>query len=873
MKRLPSTLLAAAFALVGVAAHGQGSPQPGIDWSPWLNNLTPRNVGPNSMGGRVTDLAVYEREPRIYYVATGSGGLFKTVNGGDTFQPVFQFEGTISLGAVGISQSNPDVVYVGTGEATSRNSVAWGDGVYKSSDGGKTWSRVGLELTGHIGKILVHPKNPDIVYVGALGRLWGRNPERGLFKSTDGGKTWSHILKIDANTGVIDMAMHPTKPDELLVAAWDRIRKPYDFISGGPGSGIYKTTDGGKRFRRISTGIPSGDLGRIGLDYNRKDPRLVVATIEYRPDPTKEPNRPRDAGVVKMFGGGLFVSKDGGESFTFTNPRNVRPFYFSLPKFDPVDTNRIYKPAVDLEVSDDQGKTLKLMPNRVHSDYHAFWINPANNQHIIAGTDGGIYTSQDRGLTWRFNNGMSIGQYYAVAVDNRRPYWIYGGLQDNSCWGTPTQTVDGRVKYFNSVLVGGGDGFYCAVDPDDWRTVYTESQGGAIVRTDLVTGASRFIRPRPSAGETLRFNWSTPYFISPHNGKTLYLGANKVFKSINRGDAWTAISPDLTTNDPNKLKVGVKSVTPEDTGAERHCTITTLTESPLKAGLLYAGTDDGQIQVTRDGGATWTNVTANVPGVPANTWVSRVLASKWSEGRVYVTFDGHRSDDFRPYVFVSEDYGATFTPLTAGLQDGDPVYVIREGERNRDLLYLGSELSLRISLDRGKNWTRFRSGGFPTVAVHDLVVHPTELDLVIGTHGRSLWTLDVSGLEQLSAANRDKDVALFQPQDVLMLGRINGSWFEGDITFGEANSQPGTRIMYHLKQPAKEVPTLTISRVDGTGETKIQGLTNVAGLNVITVNGRVDGRLAAGEYRVTLTVDGKTYTTTMRVVEAYLRQE
>jgi photosystem II stability/assembly factor-like uncharacterized protein len=835
-------------------------------WQPILENLVARNVGPTTMGGRITDLAVYEKDSRIFYVASASGGLFKTENAGGSFTCVFEREGSISLGATAVSATDPNVVWVGTGENTSRNSVAWGDGVYRSTDGGKTWKNMGLVETRHISKIVIDPRNSDVVYVAALGRLWGSNPERGVYKTTDGGKTWTQILKVDEATGAVDLALNPANPSELLASMWQRVRMPYDFISGGPGSGLYKTTNGGKTWRKITKGIPEGPLGRIGFDYLRSNPKKVVATIEYRPDPKKEPNRPRDGGVVKNYGGGTFLSTDGGDSFEMINALNPRPFYFSLPRIDPNDDKTIYVPADNLHVSVDGGKKFSVQNNSVHPDYHAFWINPKDSNHILIGGDGGIFQSRDKGKTWIHNNGMPLGQFYAAAVDNRRPYWIYGGLQDNSCWGVPTQTSYGSINYFHSVPLGGGDGFYCAVDPTDWRTVYSESQGGAVVRTDLSTGASRFIRPR---GDGLRFNWSTPFFISPHNPRTLYLGANRLFKTVNRGDAWQPVSPDLTTNNPEKNKAGQKSVTPEDTGAERHCTITTASESPLKAGLLWVGTDDGQVQVSQNDGATWKNVTDSLPGLPKNTWCSRIVASKWVEGRAYATFDGHRGNDFKPYVYVTEDFGQTWTSLAAGLADYDSVYVIREGEKNDDLLYLGSEMSLRVSLDRGKNWTRFRSGGFPTVAVHDLVVHPKELDLVIATHGRSLWTLDVSGLEQLTDSARKDPVALLTPQDVLILGRIGGSQWDGD-SYSVPNSQPGTRVMFYLAAAAKDTPKIVISDASGKRTQTLTGVTNKAGLNVVQWSGRVEGTLVPGDYRITLTVDGKEFTSSVKVVDANL---
>lgn len=858
------------LALFTVAMAGFAVPARAADWGPLLENLTARPIGPVTMGGRISDLAVYEKEPRIFYVASAAGGLFKSENAGLTMKPLFERENTISIGAVAIAPNNPNDVWVGTGEASSRNSVAWGDGVYHSVDGGATWTNVGLAETQQISKINVDPRDPKVVVVGAIGRLWGPNKERGIYRTEDAGKTWRPVLQLNENTGCIDLVRNPKNPNEMLAAMWQRRRYAWDFVSGGPGSGLYRSRDGGKSWSRITRGIPEGDLGRIGLNYFYQDPKIVVATIEYRPNPAKEPGRPADNGVVRNNAGGTFISRDGGYSWQFTNAINPRPFYFSMPRIDPNDANRIYVPGANMSVSTNGGKTFSPQDNNVHPDYHAMWINPTDSNHIYVGTDGGMFESRDKGLRWRHLNGMAIGQYYAVAVDMRRPYWIYGGLQDNQCWGTPTQTSSGAIRAYNADTLGGGDGFYCAADPNDWSTVYSESQGGAMQRIDLITGQGRGIRPRPEAGERARFNWSTPFFLSPHNSKTLYVGANRIYKSVNRGDSYEVISPDLTTNNPLKQSPGKLSVTPENTGAEMHCTITTLSESTRKPGLIWAGTDDGLVHVTQNDGNTWTNVTANITGVPANTWVSRVLASKWADGRAYVTFDGHRSNDFNPYVFVTEDFGKTWKSLSTGIPVLDCVYVVREGERNPDLLFLGSELSLRISLDRGESWTRFRSNDFPTVAIHDLLVHPRELDLVIATHGKSLYTLDVSGLEQLTKETLALEAALFEPQDVLLLGRISNPDWTGEQGYRASNTQPGTRIMFYLKAAAKDTPKLVVSDAAGKTSVEIRGVTNKAGLNVVSWNGRLDRGSNAGDYRVTLTVDGKDYVQSVRVEPAYL---
>lgn len=815
------------------------------------------------MGGRVTDLAVYEKEPRIFYVASASGGLFKTVNGGITFTPTFDRENTISLGAAAVDQNNPDIVYVGTGEGTSRNSVAWGDGVYKTTDGGKTWTNMGLKDTKHIHKIKINPKNSNVVFVAALGHLWGPNPDRGLYKSSDGGKNWKRVLYVNDRTGASDVVIDPSNPNNMLCSMYERMRYPYNYISGGPGSGLYRSTDGGETWKKVTKGLPEkGELGRIGLDYFRKNPKIVVATIE-----TSYEEKTSDSTRRNNEFAGTYRSTDGGESWVKTSTTNPRPFYFSIPRQDPQDENRWYVPAVSLHYSDDAGKTFRAMRTSVHVDHHAMWIDPNDNNHMIIGQDGGVGQTRDRGQTWEHLNGMAIGQFYAVAVDMRKPYYVYGGLQDNGSWGGPTQTTRGGVAFWDWFGVGGGDGFHVQVDPNDWTTVYSESQGGAVQRLDISGRTQgRGIQPRVQ-GERLRFNWSTPIVLSPHNSQVVYVGANKLFRSINRGDNWEAISPDLTTNDPDKLSPGKGSVTPENTGAEAHCTIITIGESPRKPGLIWVGTDDGLVQVTQDGGANWTNVTANIPDLPKNTWCSRVTPSRYVEGRCYATFDGHRNDDYNPYVYVTEDYGKTWKKLNAGLPVGDCAYVIKEGTKNPDLLFLGTEVSLWVSLDRGENWSRFRTN-FPTVAVHDLVIHPRDLDLVIGTHGRSIWILNVAPLEEMTKDNLDKDVVLTKPQNVYLLQARSGQQggWDGDRVWVSPNTQPGTQIAYYLKADASGEAQISIQDASGR---QIQQLNGPAkkGLNVMNWRPR-GARPAVGDYRVVLKIGDKEYVTSVRVEEA-----
>jgi photosystem II stability/assembly factor-like uncharacterized protein len=830
--------------------------------------LNARSLGPSTMGGRIVDIAVYEKAPRIFYAASAAGGLWKTVNGGMTMTPVWYPQKASGLGAVAVSATNPDVVWVGTGESTSRNSISWGEGVFMSKDGGKTFNFMGLADTQIISDIVIDPRDDNTVYVAALGRLWGANPERGVFKTTDGGKTWTKILAGKNDTsGAIDLIMDPSNPNTMLCAMWDRERRPWTFRSGGPGSGLFKTTNAGRSWNAITKGWPEGVTGRVGISYFHKNPKIVVATIEAAKF---------GEGSQRTRTGGTFRSTDGGDSWVKVNDLNPRPFYFSLPRQDPQDENRIYVFGVNAHVSDDKGATFRVMPinNRVHVDYHAAWINPNDNNHMIVGNDGGVYQSRDRGETWEHMNTMVIGQFYAVGFDFRKPYYVYGGLQDNGSWGGPTQALMEGPTFMHWYGVGGGDGFYTQVDWNEWWFLYTESQGGAVGRINLKTGEERSIRPNNNntfpplpQGERLRWNWNTPIHLSPHNPRTIYVGANRLFKSVNQGDQWQVLSPDLTTNDPAKQRVGIESVSPEDTGAERHCTITTIGESPLRLGTIWVGTDDGQVHVTQDDGKTWSNVTANIPGLGANAWCTRVSPSRYVAGRAYVTFDNHRLNDFKPYVYVTEDYGKTWTNLGSSFGEGEVFHVIKEGVRNPELLFLGSDTGMHISMDRGKTWSKFKNANFPTTPVHDLAIHPRELDLVIGTHGRSIWILNVAPLEQLPSSEREKDVVLTRPQNVLLLGRNRMSIGDGDRVFAATNSQPGTDIAYYVKTAIAEEGKIEITNMNGDSVATLDA-PGKAGLNVVRFNARGRGRLVAGDYKVTLTIGGKEYVTGLKVENA-----
>jgi len=759
-----------------------------------LKNLEFREIGPAIMGGRIDDFAVVESNPNIVFVGVASGGVWKTTNNGTTWEPVFDKEGVSTIGDIAIAPSDPSVVWVGTGEPNNRQSSSWGDGAYKSLDGGKTWQKPVLAATHHIGRIVIHPKNPDVVYVAALGHLWGPNAERGVYKTADGGKTWAQVLKINDDTGVSDIAMDPESPETLYAAAYERRRTPYGFNGGGPDSGIYKTTDGGATWKKLTKGLPyenGGETGRIGLDIYRKDPNIVYALVQHEK-------------------GGIFRSEDKGETWIKMSDTNPRPSYYSQVRVDPNNELRIWALGASMYYSEDGGK--KFSTERVksiHGDFHAMWIDPRDSNHIITGSDGGMHWSYDNGKTWDFINTIAIGQFYELGLDNQKPYNICGGLQDNGSWCGPSisLTRDGIVNE-DWQVIHGGDGFYVQIDPVEPWILYAEAQDGYIDRRDLRTGQQRSIRPEAKAGEPhYRFQWNSPVAVSAHDHKTIYYAGNYLFKSTDRGDTWTRVSGDLTMGaDRNKLPILGK--TPDKTtlsrhdGVEEYPTITTLSESPLTPNVLWAGTDDGNLQVTRDGGKSWKNMASRVPGVPKGTYVSRVVASKYAEGTAYVSFDGHRSDDYHIYIFLTTDYGENWKAIRNGIPEAaGSVHVVREHPRNPNLLFAGMEFGLWISWDRGANWTAFKNN-FPTVPVDDIEIQARENDLVLGTHGRSIWVFDdLTPLEKWDAGVAASDITLFAPRPATTWHLRNRRWSAGQKVFTGKNPAYGTILNYYLKEP------------------------------------------------------------------------
>lgn len=829
-----------------------------------LQTLKPRSIGPANMSGRIVDVAVYEKQPRIQYIASATGGLWRTDNHGVTFAPVFDRAGTVSLGAVAVSQSDPDIVWVGTGEGNPRNSVSWGDGVYRSSDGGKNWHHVGLEDTHHIGRIVLHPSNPDIAYVAALGHLWAPNAQRGLFKTADGGKTWSHALALGERTGCVDVAMDPENPDILYAAAYHVRRGPFSGgnpeVQTGPGAGLYKTTDAGKTWTRMKAGLPDRAFGRCGLSVSRTNPSVVYAVVQTdNTSVTTQGQAPND----KKLGpdaGGIFRSDDRGETWTYLNSLCPRPFYYGQIRVDPGDEKRIYVLGVQFYLSKDGGKTFNTgnAAKGTHSDYHALWIDPRDRYHLVLGCDGGLYYSFDRGAFWEHLKNLPVSQFYAVAVDMQTPYKVYGGLQDNGSWGGASATRDSTgITLCDWLNVLGFDGYYCQVDPNDSDTVYCEGQYAKLRRANVRTGALADITPRVSTKEAktnlvpdpgrhpgFRFNWSSPLFLSPHNSKVVYFAGNHVFRSDDRGDTWFIVSPDLTRGKPG----------PNDHFGN---TITTIAESPLKQGLLFAGTDDGKLAMSADSGNHWRDLSETIPGLTQARWISRVECSHFDEQTVYVAIDRHRNDDFAPYLFKSTDAGRSWTSLAAGLPPQGPVQVVREDPVNRDLLYAGTEYGLFISLDGGKHWQK--QTHLPTVPVHDLVVHPRDNELVIGTHGRGIYIMDVAPLQETTATVRAAPAHLFaiRPATAFRPRVLHNL---GIKAFSGENPPYGAGIYLALREVPRETPIVTITNQSGKKVVELKGQ-KIAGLQRIAWPLTATG-IPPDIYRP---VPGGTYTATVRV--------
>jgi photosystem II stability/assembly factor-like uncharacterized protein len=838
-----------------------------------LKNLQWRSIGPAIMGGRIDDIAAVEANPNIFYVGAATGGVWKTTNNGTTFEPVFDEQGSTSIGDIAIAPSDPNVIWVGTGEPNNRQSSSWGDGIYRSLDGGKTWKNMGLTDSRHIGRVQIDPHNPDIVYVAAVGHLWGPNKERGVYKTMDGGKTWSNVLFINEDTGVIDLAMDPQSPMTLYAAAYQRRRTPFGFNGGGPGSAIYKTIDGGATWKKLTTDLPEGPTGRIGIDIYRSNPNIVYAIMENAK-------------------GGVFRSEDRGEHWRKMSDLDSRPMYYSQIRVDPNNDQRIWQLAAPMYVSDDGGKTWATnVVTRIHGDFHAMWIDPKDSNHMLTGSDGGIHESYDRGRSWDFINTIPLGQFYEVSVDNQKPFWVYGGLQDNGSWAGPSGTLNIEgITNDDWFRVDGGDGFYTVVDTNDPTVMYTESQQGFVSRLELKTGERKSIKPQaPPREKPYRFDWNSPMVISSHNNQTIYFGGNRVFKSTDRGNTWTR-SEDLSRNEDRDKKpiMGVlpdKNMLSRHDGQETYGQVVTLAESSLKEGLLYAGTDDGNLQVSRDGGKSWKNLTGKVPGVPERTYVSRVVPSRFAEGTVYVTFDGHRGDDLGTYVFRSTDYGESWKSLKGNLPAGATARVIREHPRNENLLFLGTEFGAYVSFDRGEHWTRIK-GNLPLVRVDDIQIQPRDNALVLATHGRSIWVLDdLSALEKMTQPMIAKDVHLFDIAPATHFRLYNRKGNTGHKWFAASNPPYGAVINYYLNEKPKDDVKITITDRSGKVMRELTGAKE-SGMGRVVWDLRMSSpdpspspeaggffgpprgpRVPPGEYNVKLATGTRQATGTVRVEE------
>ncbi|MEM9595732.1 MAG: glycosyl hydrolase, partial [Acidobacteriota bacterium] len=746
-----------------LALSPPGAPPVSAEGGDPFAGLELRNVGPLHPSGRVADVEGVPGNPRVLWVGSASGGVWKTTNGGHDFVPVFDDQPIASIGDLALAPSNPEVVYVGSGEGNPRNSVSFGNGVYRTNDGGDSWSHLGLEATRHITRVLVHPTDPDTVWVGALGSVYGPGEERGVFRSTDGGETWTKTLYVDDRHGVADMDIDPENPNVLFAALWRFDRKPWTHSSGSEEGGLFRSVDGGVTWTKLENGLPSF-LGRVGVKVAPSNPRTVYA-------------------ITESHEGTLYRSDDRGETFRQVHDEKriiSRGLYYTDLRVDPVDENRVYAVSSRLFRSIDGGKTFEQISRTTHVDYHSLWIDPEHPERMWQGQDGGVAVSYDRGETWEPFRNLPLGQFYQVFADQRQPFYqLGGGMQDNGAWSGPSRTREpGGILPDDWRIISFGDAYFTVPHPDRVDLFLSESQGGGIVRTDMVTRQQVDVSPQPKRNDggpvedlEVRFNWNAPIVQSPHDPHKIYFAGNVVFETRDFGETWTRISPDLTTDDPEKQGEAGAPGWIENTTAEYHCTIISFAESPVEAGVLWAGTDDGNLQLSKDGGATWTDLTAGL-GVPEFSPVSHVEPSAVDGAVAYVAFDRHMFDDLRPHIYRTTDYGATWTRMVKGIGEQSWVWVVKEDPQNPDVLYAGTELGLFVSFDAGGSWRDMRFGNFPPVSVHDLFIHPRENDLVIGTHGRAIWVLDdVTALQQWGDVPADRSAFLFDPRPALRFPR------------------------------------------------------------------------------------------------------
>jgi len=833
-----------------------------------VNDLRWRNIGPANMMGRIAAIDALDTDYRHVLIASASGGVFKSINGGNTWEAIFDNYGVGSIGSVTMFQSDPDIIWVGTGEAANRNSTGWGNGIFKSMDGGKTFQKIGLEESHHIAEIALHPTDPDIAYVAAVGHLWGYSGIRGLFKTINGGQSWEKLttgLPDDDKTGCTEVIIHPDNPNILFAGFYHRLRQPASFYSGGENGGLFKSEDGGNSWKKITSGLASGASGMIDISIHLSNPDIMVMAYEaleslnddgYTLTRQDLSDRQVSKEEINNPGSGVYRSDDGGESWQFLLKHAVRPFYHGQVAIDPIDPNKIYVVSRDFRISLDGGKTFNARRWQTDGgDDHDLWIAPYDSKIMYLATDQGAKLTVDGGNSFLSFNNMSIGQYYAIGVDMRDPYSVVGGLQDNGEWIITSNSRDWKgILNQHARVIGGGDGFHCQVDPDDWRTIYVVSHVGFAARLNLETEEHVFITPTPETivnfsdfsdkdfpdkmikytidpGEywffrgnperpllppQFRFNWSSPLVLSPNNPQTIYFGGNYLFKSVNKGETWRIISPDLTTNDPELRDTSSGGgLTNSNTGGENHFTIMTISESPLDDNIVWAGTDDGNVQLTTDGGISWSNMKSSVPRIPEKIWVSRIEASHHDKGTAYVTFDNHRFDDMKPYVFKTTDFGKSWEDISGNLPEKYSVYVIREDFDNPNLLFVGTEAAVHYSIDGGNRWERLMKN-MPSVAVHDLVIHPRDADLVAGTHGRSIWICDdITPLRQINADIMKKELHVFDSRIGTKWLRWNMGRTQPAFEFRGENPPYGVLINFYLKgEPAEEV-TITIEEFMG----------------------------------------------------------
>lgn len=857
-----------------------------------------RNLGPFRAGGWVSDIAVPEAPAKAhlytFYIAARNGGVWKTTNNGTTFANVFEGKDVASIGSLAVAPSNAEIVWVGTGDASCTRSAYWGNGVYKSLDGGGKWQNMGLADSQHVARIVIHPTNPDVVYVAAMGHLFSTNGERGVFKTTDGGATWKKVLYVNDRTGVIDLVIDRTKPNTLYAATYECIRRPWRLEDGGPASAIYKTTDGGANWKKLTGGLPEGVIGRIGLDLLQKNPEILYAVVDNRnkaPESSAATQPPGAPAAERLIGGEVYRTDDGGSTWRKMNSARddvgrKTGYAFNQIRVDPNNPDRIFITGGSIVSSEDGGKTWAGLAGpqgnrvfrRAFGDFRTFWIDPQNSDRMMAGSDGGVFVSYDGGRTCDHLANLPLGEVYALTVDMEEPYNIYAGLQDHESWKGPSNGWSGSVGIADWVTVGIGDGMYNQVDPIDSRWVYNTQEFGHHARLDQKLRVRTVIAPTRTAGQQmLRFNWVAPLRLSPHDPKTLYAGAQVLFRSRDRGDHWEEISPDLTTNDASKISPPGAAI--------QHCTITTISESPSTAGVIWAGTDDGKVQVTKNTGASWTDVTAAIAkaGGLEDAWVTRVFASNSSGATAYVSKSRHRQDDFRPFLYKTTDYGATWTSIASNLPNR-PINVVFEDYKNSDLLFVGNDAGVYVTIDGGARWFALK-GNMPTVPVHDLIIHPRESDLVVGTYGRGIWITNIAILREFSNALTNEDVHFFpvRPKPRRNQGALGNYRLFGDRHVVTPNEPSGLELVYYLKEQPNEKVTITLTAAGGTTLRTLEG-TKKAGINRVLLElegsnrmqtpegglrGRPPGELREvppGEYEVTLTLGDRKLTQKARVL-------